>query len=195
MTRHALFLSLPAVALLAASCGTPGGGHDDKMMAEHKAMLAADSAKKATQTWREEGVRAIFGMFESGNSEGVEKYVAENIVEHTPPHGVTSTGIQVLRDVIPMHHGAFPDTKMTILSITHGDDMMMVHFNMKGTNTGAMGPDMPATNKVMDINGVDVIKFGADGGGKATEHWGYWEEAKMMQQLGLAPAPDEKAKK
>ncbi len=165
-------------------------------MAEHKAMLAADSAKKATQAFREEGVRAVYAMFESGNSEGLEKYVAENMVEHTPPPGgITSTGIQMLRDVIAMHHGAFPDTKMTIHSIAHGDDVMMVHYNMKGTNTGAMGPDMPATNKVMDVDGAEVIKFGAEGGGKATDHWGYWDEAKMMQQLGLAPAPDEKAKK
>ena len=63
--------------------------------------------------------------------------------------------------------------------------MMYVHFNMKGTNTGGMGPDMPATNKAMDVNGVDIIRFE---NGKAMEHWGYWEESKMMQQLGMAPA-------
>ncbi|MBP8824077.1 MAG: ester cyclase [Flavobacteriales bacterium] len=181
-----------ALALLIASCSASGGGHDQQMLADHKAMMAADSTKMAALSLREEGVRTVYGMFESGNSDGLEKYVAADMVEHTPVPGITSTGIQALREVITMQHAGFPDTKITILAIAHGGDMTMVHYNMKGTNTGAMGPDMPATNKAMDVNGVEVLKFGSDG--KATEHWGYWEEMKMMQQMGLMPIPAEAKK-
>lgn len=163
------------------------------MMADHKAMMAADSAQKATINAREEGVRAVFAMFESGNSDGLDKYVDENMVEHTPPPGMEMKGIQGLRDMIKMHHTGFPDTKITVHSIAHGGDMMMVHYNMKGTNTGDMSPEMKASGKVMDVDGVDVIKFAGD---KATDHWGYWEEMKMMQQLGMMPEPGaEPAKK
>lgn len=186
MNKHALFSSMTVAGLLLfASCGG-GAGHDDGKMAEHMAMMKADSTQKALITTREEGARTVLGMFESGNSEGLEKYVAENMVEHTPPPGMNPQGIQGLRDMIAMHHAGFPDTKMTIHSITHGGDMMMVHYNMKGTNTGDMGPDMKATGKTMDIDGIDVIKFDGD---KATDHWGYWEEMKMMIQLGMMPDP------
>jgi hypothetical protein len=34
--------------------------------------------------------------------------------------------------------------------------------------------------------GCDILRFE---NGKAAEHWGYMEEGKMMQQLGLMPAP------
>jgi predicted ester cyclase len=76
--------------------------------------------------------------------------------------------------------------KMTVLSSAMEGDMLFVHFNQKGTNSGAMGPDMPATGKAIDVSGVDIIRFA---NGKAVEHWGYWDETTMMQQLGLAPAP------
>src|SRR6185503_6008197 len=152
---------------------------------DHMAMMKADSASKATETAALDCYRKVAAMFETGNTEGVEGCVAENVVEHSPPPGITSTGIQGLKDIITMHHTAFPDTKYTILSSAVAGDMMYVHFNMKGTNTGAMGPDMPATNKTMDVNGVDVVRFE---NGKAVEHWGYWEEAKMMQQMGMMPA-------
>ncbi len=179
------FWSLPALALMVA-CGAPSNPEADKMIADHKAMLAADSANKALLTAREEGCRAVFAMFETGKSDGLEKYVAENMVEHTPPPGMNPQGMQGLKDMVAMHHGAFPDTKITVHSITHGGDVMMVHYNMKGTNTGDMGPEMKATGKVMDVDGIDVIKFSGD---KATEHWGYWEEMKMMTQLGMMPDP------
>lgn len=169
-----------------AACSAPSNPEADKMMADHKAMLAADSAQKSLLAAREEGVRAVFAMFESGNTDGLDKYVDENMVEHTPPPGMEMKGMQGLRDMISMQHNAFPDMKMTVHSITHGGDMMMVHYNMKGTNSGDMGPDMKATGKVMDIDGVDVIKFS---GSKATDHWGYWEEMKMMVQLGMMPDP------
>lgn len=187
------FLSLPCAAglLLLASCGTPGGGHDDKMMAEHMAMMKADSAAKAATMANEESVRKVFTMFETGNTDGIETCVAENMVEHSPAPGITSTGMQALKDIIAMHHGAFPDTKITVLSMAVDGDIVMAHYNMKGTNTGPMGEGMPATNKAMDVNGVDVVRFE---NGKGVEHWGYWEESKFMQQLGMMPAPGEEDK-
>jgi len=38
----------------------------------------------------------------------------------------------------------------------------------------------------MNISGVDIIKFKD---GKAIEHWGYNEEMKMMEQMGMMQEP------
>ena len=46
---------------------------------------------------------------------------------------------------------------------------------------------MPATNKKMEIHGVDMVRIKD---GKATDHWGYSEENKMAQQMGWAPSMD-----
>lgn len=180
-------LSIPVAALLLlAGCGAPADHDHDGMMADHMAMMKADSTAKANEAVCMDCFKKVYAMFETGNAEGLETCVAENMVEHTPAPGMTSTGLQGLRDVIAMNHAAFPDMKMTVLSSAVVGDMGYVHFNQKGTNTGAMGPGMPATGKAIDINGVDVVRFE---NGKAAEHWGYWENEKMMQQLGLAPAP------
>lgn len=186
MKKYLLF-TVPAIAGL-VSCTAPADPAAEKMMADHMAMMKADSAADATAAAARECFLKVAAMFESGSTEGIEGCVAENFIEHQPAPGITTTGIQGLKDVVAMHHGAFPDTKMTIVSSAMEGDMMYVHFNMKGTNTGAMGPDMPATGKAIDVNGMDVLRFE---NGKAVEHWGYWEEVKMMTQLGMMPAPGE----
>lgn len=184
-----LLLTAGALALLAA-CGAPADPAHDKMMADCKQMMAADSTAKATMNTNKEAVKKVFAMFESGKTDGIETCVADNMVEHSPTPGITSTGLQGLKDAIAMNHAAFPDTKITVLSLVAEGDLVTAHYNMKGTNSGAMG-SMPATNKTMDVNGVDIVRFE---NGKGVEHWGYWEEAKMMQQLGLAPPPAEAGK-
>ncbi len=74
--------------------------------------------------------------------------------------------------------------KMTIISSALKGDMAYVAYDQKGTNTGSISPDMPATRKAIDMNGVDIVRFE---NGKAVEHRGYRDETRMMQQLGLAP--------
>ena len=134
----------------------------------------------------------VYAAFGSGDDSCVDACVAKNFVEHAvPPPGVTSTGMQCLKDSIAWFHTAFPDCKMTVLSSVVAGDTIYVHFNQKGTNRGPMGPGMPATGKTMDVNGVDIVRFE---NGKAVEHWGYMDETRMNQQLGLAPMPGSSGK-
>lgn len=189
-TRIALSLS---VATLFAACGGGSNPEHDRMMADHAAMMKADSTAKAAEAACLACFERIFGMFTSGDATGIEDCVAADFVEHTtPPPGVTSTGLQGLKDIIAWSHTAYPDMKMTILSSAMKGDLVFVHYNQKGTNSGAMGEGMPATGKAIDVNGVDIVRFV---NGKAAEHWGYWDETTMMQQLGLAPAPGAEPKK
>lgn len=143
---------------------------------------AADAEKTAELDARKEAFLKVASMFETGNTDGVENYVNDNIIEHATMPGITETGINALKQAIKMNHEAFPDNKMTLLSIAHEGDLTFIHYNWKGTNTGSMGEGMPATGKVVDVNGVDILRFE---NGKAVEHWGYSEEGKMMEQLGM----------
>lgn len=45
---------------------------------------------------------------------------------------------------------------------------------------------MKATNKSMNIGGVDFVRLD---NGKAVERWGYFDTKAMMMQLGLMPPP------
>ncbi len=54
-----------------------------------------------------------------------------------------------------------------------------------GTHSGEfMG--IPATGKEVKISGIDITRFE---NGQSAEHWGQWDVAGMMVQLGVAPPP------
>ncbi len=185
MNAYCNTVGLAALTLLVA-CGAPAD-HDDATMADHKAMMVADSAANAQVKSQEETVRILYDMFNTGKLDGVENYVAENFVDHQMDPSITTTGIQGLRDLVALYHTGMPDMNQEMLSISTTGDRTYVHLRMKGTNTGPWGA-MPATGKAMDVMGADVVRFE---NGKAVEHWGYMEEMKMMTQLGLMPAPGE----
>ena len=44
---------------------------------------------------------------------------------------------------------------------------------------------IPASGKSIDIQAIDILRFGADG--LAHEHWGVMDIMSMMQQIGAVP--------
>ena len=179
---------LPAAALvLLASCGSPA---PDPMAAAHAEQMKADSAEAARVVAQETTARAVFEMFNTGNTEGIEDLVAADFVDHQKDPSITSTGIQMVKDMLALYRTSMPDVKQEALHMATMGDMTYIHVHLTGTHTGPWG-DMPPTGKAMDVMGVDISRFQD---GKAAEHWGYREEMKMMQQLGLMPGPDEMAK-
>ncbi len=134
---------------------------------------------------QEDATKLMIDLFSvGGDMSRAGEVIADNAIDHQGIPGVDTNGLEGFKRVCAIYQGAFPDLKATLLSVATQGDRTFAHFHMTGTNTGAfMG--MPATGKAIDIEGVDVMRFE---GGKAVEHWGYVEEMKMMQQLGLMPA-------
>ncbi len=183
MTRSTFPLSLSIVALLFA-CGAPPDPH----AAEHAAMMKADSATRAQAAAQEAAFRKVFEMFNTGDTKGIEDLLTADFMDHLKDPSITTTGVQGARDMVALIRTAMPDFHQEWLNASTTGDRIYVHYHMTGTNTGAFGA-MPATGKAMDILGVDVVRF-ADG--RMAEHWGYYEEGKLMQQLGLMPGAEEK---
>lgn len=44
---------------------------------------------------------------------------------------------------------------------------------------------MPATNKKVDLEQVDIIRY--DAAGKGVEHWAVIDQLTLLQQLGVIP--------
>ena len=178
--KNPLVLALPLAAFL-CSCGGPNPEHDT-MMAEHKAMMSADSVKQAEVEQMKQTTQRFLDLWFSGKTDGIDEIVAENFKSNIPMPGVTSTGIQQLKDMIAKSSTAFTDNKTEDLHLIAEGDRVVAHYRWKGVNTGSMGEGMPATNKPIDVHTVDVLRFE---NGKVVEHWGYMEEFKMMEQLGM----------
>ncbi len=128
----------------------------------------------------------IIKAFDAGDADALENWIAKDAVTHsdTPP-GMKSSGLEAVKEMCKMHKAAFPDMKTTIRTIATAGDTVIAYFVSVGTNTGPfMG--MPATNKKINMEGVDIIRFK---NGKAVEHWGVYDNMKMMQQMGMMPPP------
>jgi predicted ester cyclase len=85
-----------------------------------------------------------------------------------------------------MYFAAFPDLHFDTEDVIEQGDKLVARFRATGTQTGEfMG--MPATGKSVDVDGIDILRFGDNG--LAHEHWGVFDALGMMQQLGLVPEP------
>jgi predicted ester cyclase len=63
-------------------------------------------------------------------------------------------------------------------------DKAVARARATGTHQGEF-LGMPATGKSVDVQLIDIIRFGDDG--LAHEHWGVFDALAMMQQLGAIP--------
>jgi hypothetical protein len=62
-----------------------------------------------------------------------------------------------------------------------------VHSRSTGTDTRGFMPGMPATNKRYSMEAMDVVVLGDEG--RFTEHYGVYDVASALMQLGLMPGP------
>ena len=129
-------------------------------------------------------VRRIYDLINAGDVEGFGRLMADDFVDHEELPGLAPTKDGVLA-FFRMQLAAFPDMRMEVQDIVASGDKVVARVRYTGTNRGEfMGA--PASGKGVDVQLVDIFRFGDDGLGH--EHWGVMDQLTMMQQLGLAPA-------
>jgi steroid delta-isomerase-like uncharacterized protein len=129
-------------------------------------------------------VRRIYDLINAGDVEGFGRLMADDFVDHEELPGLAPTKDGVLA-FFRMQLAAFPDTRMEVQDIVASGDKVVARVRYTGTNSGEF-LGAPATGKSVDVQLVDIFRFGNDGLGR--EHWGVMDQLTMMQQLGLAPA-------
>jgi len=125
-------------------------------------------------------------VFNGHNINLIDSFCVSDFVDHNPDEGHTGKGLADLKAQFKGFLGAFPDIHVTTNFMVAQGDTVVAHISLTGTNTGPMGPGMPATNKKISIDGIDVI---AVNGSKAVERWGFFDTHKMMTDLGMGGSP------
>lgn len=128
-------------------------------------------------------IRRMYDLLNAGDVDGFGDLLGDDFVEHEelPVGAPTKEGV---KDFFRMHLAAFPDLRMSAEDILPSGDRVVARVRMSGTHQGEfMG--IPATGKAVDVQLVDIIRFGDDG--LASEHWGVFDTMTMMQQLGAVP--------
>ena len=130
-------------------------------------------------------IRRMYDLLSAGDIDGFGDLLADDFVEHEETPGLEPTK-EGVKQFFHMYRAAFPDLRMEPQDVVASGDKVVARARATGTNQGEfMG--MPATGKSVDVQLIDIIRFGDDG--LAREHWGVFDALGMMQQLGAIPAP------
>ncbi len=128
-------------------------------------------------------LRSFYELINKGDVEGAGDLLADDFIENEVAPGLPPTKAGT-KELFAMMIAAFPDLRFEAEDILADGDKVVGRAKVTGTNTGSfMG--MPATDKAIDIQAIDIVQFGEDG--LAHEHWGIMDMVSMMQQLGAAP--------
>ncbi len=139
--------------------------------------MSTEENKALVRRWYEE-------VFNQGNLDVVDNYVADTIVDHSLPPGMPP-GAASTRQLIAMYRNAFPDLQITVEDQISEGDQVVNRIQVVGTHQGEFMGIAP-TGRQFTITGIDWLRI-ADG--KFVEHWAQADMLGLLQQLGAIPAP------
>jgi steroid delta-isomerase-like uncharacterized protein len=129
--------------------------------------------------------RFIEEGFNRGDMSVVDEALAPDFVEHEElPPGI-APGREGVKQFVGMLRSAFPDFKFTIDDVVAQGDKVVIRSTWTGTQQGEF-LGIPPTGRGVSFGVIDIVRIA---GGKAVEHWGQMDSLRMMQQLGVIPAP------
>lgn len=128
-------------------------------------------------------MRRAYQLISAGDVDAFGDLLADDFVEHEELPGLepTKDGVKAF---FQMYIAAFPDLRMDAEDVLESGDKVVARVRATGTHQGEF-IGLPATGKAVDVQLIDIIRFGDDG--LAREHWGVFDTMTMMQQLGAIP--------
>ena len=131
-------------------------------------------------------VRRFYAEIDQGNLAAMDGLVADGYVDHDPPPipGLPR-GRAGLKRAFEVPWRSTPGTHEILDQIAEGDHVV-TRLRAVGRFVEDMG-DLPATGGELDVTATAVHRISD---GQLAEHWGETDSFRLMQQLGVVPAPD-----
>jgi steroid delta-isomerase-like uncharacterized protein len=135
-------------------------------------------------------VRQGIEFFNQGKIDDWAKTLADD-AELVSPLAGRIAGRDAIKAYFTDMRQTFPDARLEVKTIVAEGNAVAVEYIFSGTNKGPArlpnGDTVPPTNKRMEGPAFDLGVF--DNEGRLTSLHQYFDTARAMQQLGLAPAP------
>ena len=128
-------------------------------------------------------MRRAYDLINAGDIDGFGELLADDFVEHEETPGLEPTR-EGVKAFFRMYVAAFPDLQFDTEDMIASGDKVVTRARATGTHQGEF-LGIPATGKSIDVQLIDIVRFGDDGLGH--EHWGVFDAMAMMQQLGVIP--------
>lgn len=125
----------------------------------------------------EEIARRGFDAFNTGDVSDVAEYIADGAVAHDPAQPEDSHGPEGFAQTVQMYRGMFPDLTLTVEEQFSDGDYVCSRWRSDGTHE--------ESGRHVTVTGISIDKIQD---GKVVEAWNNWDNAGMMQQLGVGEA-------
>jgi predicted ester cyclase len=112
----------------------------------------------------------------------LDELIADDAQDHAVPLDMPPTR-EATKIYINQLLSAFPDFRYTIEITVSEKDKVMQRLRARGTMMGDFW-GFHATRKKATWSESHISRFS---GGKLVEHWAYFDQADILQQLGLTP--------
>ncbi len=137
----------------------------------------------------EENKAIVRRFFEVGPSRGdmsaANELLAPDFALHIPLP--SAPGIQGINDVITACRAAFEHLNVTVEEMVAEGDRVAARFTARGIHRGQL-MGLPPTGKPIIMTGIEIFRIE---NGRIAELWGEANMLGLMQQLGIAPAPEQ----
>lgn len=127
-------------------------------------------------------------IFSQGQLDAADELFAPEFVSHivNPLPGQPLRGPEAVRWYARVVRQAFPDLRASVEHTIAEDDSVASRVTWTGTHTGQF-VYLPPTGKRVKVEGITMDRVEGD---KLVEHWGEWNQAELMLQLGVMPGPE-----
>lgn len=117
-----------------------------------------------------------------GDVSAADKAYASDCVIHINGSPDPNLSVEGFKQMMSGLLAAFPDFQIAIEDQIVTGDKVATRWVAEGTNSGSFG-GVPPTGRRVRVNGL-ILDRVADG--RIVERWEQWDQAGMMQQLGLS---------
>src|SRR5258707_2788305 len=119
----------------------------------------------------------------------VSELLAADSRPHDPVFLSPTSGAENIKNHTQTCRSGFPDLTFTIDDTIAERNEVVIHWTGTGTHKGEF-LGMPPTNKKASVTGTSIFRIE---GSKIVEEWASWNLMSMMEQLGIAAAPQAQA--
>jgi steroid delta-isomerase-like uncharacterized protein len=117
-----------------------------------------------------------------GDVSAADKAYAANGVIHINGSPDPNLSVAGFKQMMSGLLAAFPDLRITIEDQIVAGDKVATRWVAEGTNRGSFG-GAPPTGRRVRVNGLILDRVAE---GRIVERWEQWDQAGMMQQLGVS---------
>jgi len=127
-------------------------------------------------------VRKFWEVAEKGDYDAFGDYITEDSIDHNPMPG-QPPGLEGVKYIFKSLKAAMPDFSEEIVDMVAEGDKVVVQSISRGTHQGEL-MGIPPTGKKLQVDEIHIVRIKD---GKMTDHWGLFDQAAMMAQLGVTP--------